>query len=122
MAKIKSEYSGIVYDNEANARHSARNLPLDGLPQEAQDYCVIRMKRAVIGDVYWLHDPDLRSWTNNFEGAYRYTPTDLGRDALKYDLEKAKKSIDNRGLNGSIISSCRIRKWEREEKRDQVEK
>ena len=110
MAKVQGR-DGIWYDNEANARHNAREYPLDGLHQELLDYWVIKMRRIFHNDILYLHDPDLRNTTFSFSGAYRYSDDEFGKAALERDLKKFTATIERGALRGSIIKSVRIRKY-----------
>ena len=83
-----------------------QKLPLDGLPQEMyKPYWIIKVENILTkGDVY-LYDPKVSSFTEDIEGAYRYTDSELGHEALWYDIEDAEAELYDRGVHFDRIVS-----------------
>ena len=79
---------------------SNQKLPLDGLPQEMyKPYWIVKAENVLTkGDVY-LYDPKVSSFTEDKKGAYRYTDSDMGQEALWYDLKDAVESLHDRGVH-----------------------
>ena len=92
----------ILWDSIEDLRLRRRNTPLDGHPQEwnAKHY-IIKLTIPTGREFYlWNNSPCI--WTEEIEGAYRYSFTKMGRHARDMDLREAGCNAEERGVYGKM--------------------
>ena len=105
--QISFDKQEMLWDDIEDIKLRRRDTPLDGHPQEwyAQFY-IIRLT-TLLGKVFYMWNPGQPViWTEEIKGAYRYSNSDIGRQARDSDLREAQMNAMERGVDGKVT-------WER---------
>ena len=93
----------ILWDDIEDLELRRRNTPLDGHPQEwyAKHY-IIKLTTPLGRDFYMWNPGQPVIWTEEKEGAYRYSNSKMGRYARDADMRECSLNAQERGVDGKI--------------------
>ena len=93
----------ILWDDVEDLKLRRRNTPLDGHPQELYSKHYIIKLTTPLGRVFYMWDPGQPViWTEEKEGAFRYSFTKMGRGSRDSDMREAALNAQERGVDGKI--------------------
>ena len=91
----------MLWDDIEELRLRRRNKPLDGHPQEWNaKYYIIKLTIPT-GREFYVWEPGT-IWTEEIEGAYRYSFTKMGRHSRDMAMREAGCNADERGVYGKM--------------------
>ena len=83
------------------ARGKKQGGPLDGLhgdPMHLSKWMLIQLESEELKDIHYLYDPSAGTFTTDQESAYRYSGTDIGKQAIDSDLKLADIKLQKNGV------------------------
>jgi hypothetical protein len=93
----------MLWDNIEDLKLRRRNTPLDEHPQEWYAKHYIIKLTVPTGRVFYMWNPGQPViWTEEKEGAFRYSYTKMGRGSRDSDMKEASLNADERGVYGKI--------------------
>jgi hypothetical protein len=93
----------MLWDDLEDIKLRRRNTPLDGHPQEWNSkYFIIKLTTPLGRNFYMWNPGQPVIWTEEIEGAYRYSFTKMGRHARDTDMREASLNAQERGVDGKI--------------------
>lgn len=93
----------ILWDDIEDLELRKRDTPLDEHPQEWYSKHYIIKLTTVIGKEFYMWNPGQPViWTEQKAGAYRYSPTKMGRGTRDIDLNEAALNAQERGVDGKV--------------------
>lgn len=96
-----------LFTPHEQVRQLRRNTPIDGNPYDWQaQHSIIQLK--TIGRTYYVWNPcEPTIWTEDITGAYRYSESKTGRFVSESDLQHAKRSALEKGVDGTFTIESR---------------
>ena len=92
----------ILWDDVEDLKLRRRDNPLDGHPQEWYSKHYIIKLTTILGREFYLWNNSPCIWTEDIEGAYRYSSTPFGRHARDVDLNESRLNAEERGVDSKI--------------------
>lgn len=92
----------MLWDDIEDLKLRRRNTPLDGHPQEWNaKYYIIKLTIPT-GRTFYVWEPGTTIWTEEIEGAYRYSFTKMGRHSRDMDINESGLNAEERGVYGKM--------------------
>ena len=93
----------MLWDDLEDIKLRRRNTPLDGHPQEWNSTFYIIKLTTPLGRNFYMWNPGQPViWTEEIEGAYRYSFSKLGRGARDSDMRESMLNAQERGVDGKV--------------------